>query len=318
MTWRHAHARHARLTARWHHAHHGRSRHRSSTRRHARHARLSTRTLGHVHRPEHELLRRHARAGARNHLLLLSILTARVRSWLRHTLSSLRRRRRHDALPSFLYSRDASSRTIAVPVKKRVSFVSHPVPRFHDLRSVPPPARDSTSLARMRSHARVPRARSRPRPSSDPSSLAARRRDLPSHDFPPFARVTVAHPSHGRAPSTHDRLPRRPRVALARRVVARTRRRRDRSVSDDPPPFASVARFRTASVDLAVRPRGEGAGKSDERVRGRPRDRRTRRRSEDARARSRGRLDPRLCTVCPKLGLDGSLIQCTVLSLYGL
>ena len=48
-------ARHARLTARWHHAHHGRSRHRSSTRRHTWHARLSTRTLGHVHRPEHEL-----------------------------------------------------------------------------------------------------------------------------------------------------------------------------------------------------------------------------------------------------------------------
>ena len=284
MTWRHAQARHARLTARWHHAHHGRSRHRSSTRRHTWHARLSTRTLGHVHRPEHELLRRHARAGARNHLLLLSILTAPVRSWLRHALSSLRRRRRHDALPSLLYSRDASSRTIAVPIRKKRLLRQSPSP------SLPRPPIRSTTRARLhapRSLARVPRARSPPRPSSDPSSLAVRQRDLPSHDFPPFARVTAAHPSHGRAPSTHDRLSRRPGVALARRVVARTRRRRDRSVSDDPPPFVSVARFRTASVDLAVRPRGEGAGKSDERVRGRPRDRRTRRRSEDARSRGR-------------------------------
>ena len=257
MTWRHAHARHARLTARRHHAHHGRSRHRSSTRRHARHARLSTRTLGHVHRPEHELLRRHARAGARNHLLLLSILTAPVRSWLRHTLSSLRRRRRHDALPSLLYSRDASSRTIAVPVKKRVSFVSHPVPRFHDLRSVPPPARDSTRLAR--SHAS--RAR-------DPLLVRPRtRRRSPLADaiFP----LTISHPSHA-SPSpdlrTAARLRRTiaflvalaspSRVASSRAPVvvaidpSRTTRRRSRPSRGFGPPLS------TSRCVLAERARG--------------------------------------------------------------
>ena len=178
---------------------------------------------------------------------------------------------------TLLRVRSLSQSKNASPSSVTQSLASTTSDPFHHPRATPRAARARTRPARA-----IPSSSA-----SDPSSLAARRRDLPSHDFPPFARVTVARPSHGRAPSTHDRLPRRPRVALARRVVARTRRRRDRSVSDDPPPFASVARFRTTSVDLAVRPRGEGAGKSDERVRGRPRDRRTRRRSEDARARGR-------------------------------
>lgn len=74
--------------------------------------------------------------------------------------------------------------------EKSVSFVSHPVPRFHDLRSVPPPARDSTRLAR--SHAF--RAR-------DPLLVRPRtRRRSPLADaiFP----LTISHPSHASPPPT--------------------------------------------------------------------------------------------------------------------
>lgn len=74
--------------------------------------------------------------------------------------------------------------------EKSVSFVSHPVPRFHDLRSVPPPARDSTRLAR--SHAF--RAR-------DPLLVRPR-----THRRSPFANaifpLTISHPSHASPPPT--------------------------------------------------------------------------------------------------------------------
>jgi len=284
LTRRHAHTRHARLAARRHHAHHGRS-HRPSTWRHTRHARLSTRTLGHVHRPEHELLRRHTHAGARNHLLLLSILTARVRARMRHTLSFLRRRRRHDALLlSFLSLREASSRTIAVPVENASHSSVNQSLASTSSDPIQPRARLDTphasTLARTRPH-----ARSRPRPSSGRSPLAAA--IFPPNVSPPIAHVTVAEhrapPRLRRAHTVLVALASPSRIASSRAPVvvaivpSRTTRRRSSPSRVFGPPLSTSR----CLLD------GEGAGKSDERVRGRPRDRRTRRRSEDARARGR-------------------------------